>query len=149
MSKDKKIVNIVNSTNVEGTTIQIKQPKSREEVEALLGVWAMYTVTGRTPEHVTLEELESLGDSFITVRDATSLFNGLMHRERQLVERLIDDNAVKDIILRDKLNITESDYEEAMETREKELKAFEEQMKAEIAKAKIETLKAKDKEAGV
>ncbi len=115
-------------------------------LEEALGIWAMYSATGRAPDDITLEELQAIGNKKTRVQDVTSLVNGLMFRERKLIESLIDDNAIKDIILQDKLGVTKEDYEKAKETRAKDLADFETQMQAEIAKAKIELASAKDKE---
>ena len=115
-------------------------------LEEALGIWAMYSATGRVPADITLEELQAISHKKTRVQDVTSLVNGLMFRERKLIESLIDDNAIKDIILQDKLGITKEDYEKAKETRAKELADFETQMQAEIAKAKIELASEKDKE---
>lgn len=120
------------------------------EMEEMLGIWAMYTVSGRTPEHVSMEDLHAFGQRIVSIQQVTSLFNGLMYRERQLVERLIDDNAIKDIILRDKLNVTNEDFEKAEKVREQELAKFQEEMKTQIAKAQADLAKQKEEEgAGV
>lgn len=116
------------------------------ERETQLGIWSIYATSGRVPADVTMEDIEAIGNMDVKVKDVTGLINGIIHKERQIIEQLINDNGVKDIILRDVLGVTNEDYEKAIATREAEIKAFEEEMKAQWAMAQAELASKKDKE---
>lgn len=133
-----------NEKEIKGTVVD--EEAVQRGVEEAIGIWAMYSVTGRVPEDITLEDLSSIGNTPLTLQNATSLFNGLMYKERQLIESLIDDNAVKDIILGNKLELTESDYEEAKEIRANDLAEFQKDFEAQVALAQAELAIKKDLE---
>lgn len=123
--------------------------KTEEELrkEELLGIWTVYVMSGQVPENVSLEDLQDMGNLDVKVKDVTSLINGALFKERKLIEQLIDDNGVKDIILRDKLGVTDKDFENAKAVRAQELADFVAELEAELATAKAEMAMEADKNA--
>ena len=118
---------------------------AKRSKEESIGIWSIFITSGRVPADVTPDELDAIGDMDIKVKDATSLINGILFKERQIIEQLITDNGVKDIILRDVLGVTDEDFNKAIETRELEIKAFEDEMKAQFALAQAELASKADK----
>lgn len=115
--------------------------------EQLLGIYATYNAIGATPEGISLEDIIELGETQATVADVAGLINAMVSKDRQLIEKLIDDNGVQDIILRDNLNVTTEMVEDARQKRDAELAEYVKEMKAQWALAQAEAVAKRDKEA--